>query len=181
MPPLRSSLVAKRLRIWLCHCCGTGSIPGRGTSMFHGHSPERETVSPLYTKGEILDTFFCICFFILLPTRPRRSVLTHPPQCQLPFRICDRNHDMLVPCRFWIPVGVLTAILLGRHCFYPSRVAEKSKMKRGGRMWITCPSTCMAGLGFEPGKLDFKVHAFHCYLTVGQAHGWCNPGGQVCP
>ena len=31
-----SSLVAYRLRIHRCHCCGAGSIPGLGTSSCHG-------------------------------------------------------------------------------------------------------------------------------------------------
>ena len=29
----RSSMVAQQLRIWYCHCCGAGSVPGPGTSV----------------------------------------------------------------------------------------------------------------------------------------------------
>ena len=47
---IRSSLVASWLRIWLCHCygsgccCGVVSIPGLGTFAGHGYGPKLKTI-----------------------------------------------------------------------------------------------------------------------------------------
>lgn len=45
---LCNSLVAYHLRIWHCHCCDSGSIPGLRTSACHGHGQKNFW----YTRGE---------------------------------------------------------------------------------------------------------------------------------
>ena len=42
-----SSLVAQQLRIWCCHCCGMGSIPGPGTSACCRHGQKNGGVESL--------------------------------------------------------------------------------------------------------------------------------------
>ena len=45
----RSSLVPSGLRIWPYHSCGTGSIPGLGTSACHRHSQKNQNKT--FKKG----------------------------------------------------------------------------------------------------------------------------------
>ena len=40
-----SSLMAWQLRIWHCHCCGTGLVPGSGSFTCHGHSQSLKRIS----------------------------------------------------------------------------------------------------------------------------------------
>ena len=43
------------LRLWWCHCCATGSVPGSGTCMCHSHVlPQKRHLCFLRYKGALL-------------------------------------------------------------------------------------------------------------------------------
>ena len=41
--------MAQCLRIWCCHCCGEGSIPGLGTSVCHRRGQNKNKINKMYS------------------------------------------------------------------------------------------------------------------------------------
>lgn len=59
------------LRIWHCHDCGTGSIPGPGNSTYHGCTPPPAPIFPfvlsqLFLAFLDLEDFFVVLVYFVL-------------------------------------------------------------------------------------------------------------------
>ena len=51
---------SRRLRIWHCHCCGMGSVPGQGTFACHGCGRKKERKNPRFFLFSPLGIYFTL-------------------------------------------------------------------------------------------------------------------------